>query len=654
MVNNITRLPALPLIVNDPYFSIWCAADKLTDKETTHWAGFEKPLRGTARIDGVSYRFLGLGKEEAMETVSQTVTPTATEAVFSAGGVKLTLRFTTPLLLDDPETLSMPVTYVDITAESADAKEHQVSIRFFISRKLCRSSDKQPVGKKHMLAKSYEAEGWQVAFTGKRRQGVLSVSGDKISIDWGYLYLAAKSGVKINSQGLSVSAGGRVREGKQVAVHALAAYDDIASINYFGKICPAYYARNGKTILDAILHFKNNDADIKARCAALDQQLLSDAEEMGGEDYKLIVSAAYRHTIGAHKLIADENGDMVFLSKENDSNGCIGTVDVSYPSIPLFLLYNPEFVRGMCRPVLKFAKMPVWKYDFAPHDVGRYPHATGQVYGYISDGIENKGGNAYPPLYTYPASVDIYRLSSQMPVEESGNMLLMMYAAAKVDGSYELIRENMELLDKWVKYLIEYGEDPGEQLCTDDFAGHLAHNINLSAKAICGVAAYALIQQGIGSEAAYEEYMDKARAMAASWYERANAGGYTYLTFDKQGWSMKYNMVWDKLLDLKLLDDDFYRTETESYVPRMNEYGLPLDSRADYTKSDWILWCAAMADNETFRKIIAPVAKTLRETKSRVAFSDWYDTKTGKYKYFIARSVQGGLYMPLLMKKWRG
>ena len=103
MSNPITRLPALPLIVNDPYFSIWCAADKLTDADTTHWAGFVKPMLGTAKIDGVSYRFLGLGKEKAMETVSQTVTPTSTEAVFSAGGVQLTLRFTTPLLLDDPE-----------------------------------------------------------------------------------------------------------------------------------------------------------------------------------------------------------------------------------------------------------------------------------------------------------------------------------------------------------------------------------------------------------------------------------------------------------------------------------------------------------------------------------------------------------------------
>ena len=79
----------------------------------------------------------------------------------------------------------------------------------------------------------------------------------------------------------------------------------------------------------------------------------------------------------------------------------------------------------------------------------------------------------------------------------------------------------MPILDKWVRYLIEYGEDPGEQLCTDDFAGHLARNVNLSAKALCGVAAYALIQKGLGHEAEYAAYMDKARDMARSWLARA-------------------------------------------------------------------------------------------------------------------------------------
>ena len=103
------------------------------------------------------------------------------------------------------------------------------------------------------------------------------------------------------------------------------------------------------------------------------------------------------------------------------------------------------------------------------------------------------------------------------------------------------------------------------------------------------------------------------------------------------------------MFDLGLMPKALYKRETESYVPRMNEYGLPLDSRADYTKSDWMMWCAAMAqDEETRKQIIAPLAKYLRETKTRVPFSDWYDTKSGDYVAFIARSVQGGVFMPML------
>ena len=83
----------------------------------------------------------------------------------------------------------------------------------------------------------------------------------------------------------------------------------------------------------------------------------------------------------------------------------------------------------------------------------------------------------------------------------------------------------------------------------------------------------------------------------------------------------------------------------------MNVYGVPLDSRADYTKSDWQIWVASMAqDGKTFRRLVAPIARYLRETGARVPFSDWYDTKSGDYVHFIARSVQGGVFMPFLMK----
>ena len=525
-----------------------------------------------------------------------------------------------------------------------------MSLRFDVSDKLCFNGETRP----EIQSDGYRAFGLSIVYAGQKYQKLLCHSADHITIDWGYAYLAAIDGVQYADECLRGEKSGAVEADKPLSYSLLLAYDDVASINYFGRLCRAWYARNGATILDAIRTFDERRDELMAACRALDDQLEADALKKGGENYREIVCAAYRHSICAHKLIADENGEMVFLSKENDSNGCIGTVDVSYPSIPLYLLYNPEFVRAMCRPVLRFAQLPVWTYDFAPHDVGRYPHVTGQVYGARSRANYRVGDGLYPPFYLYPASADVYAFESQMPVEECGNMLIMLAAAAQADGDDRLAREYMPLLTRWVKYLVEFGEDPGEQLCTDDFAGHLAHNVNLSAKAIMGVAAYALLQKRAGDADLAAQMMDKAREMAKSWLARADRPEGSCLTFDGQGWSMKYNLVWDKVLGLNLLSEEFYRHETRSYLPRIRTYGLPLDSREDYTKSDWILWTAAMTDEqEVFDALVAPVAKYLRETPSRVPFSDWYFTTKGNYRAFIARSVQGGLFMPLLAEKWK-
>ena len=147
-------------------------------------------------------------------------------------------------------------------------------------------------------------------------------------------------------------------------------------------------------------------------------------------------------------------------------------------------------------------------------------------------------------------------------------------------------------------------------------------------------------------------WQNRAYEMAKSWLERAKTEESTALTFDGTGWSMKYNLIWDKVLHLDLLPEAFYEAETVSYLSRMNEYGLPLDSRADYTKSDWIVWSASLSENpEVFRQLIAPLAHYLRRTSTRVPFSDWYDTKTGRYVAFIGRSVQGGVYMPFLTNR---
>ena len=359
-----------------------------------------------------------------------------------------------------------------------------------------------------------------------------------------------------------------------------------------------------------------------------EEELLAKARTVS-EEYADILSLSYRQTIAAHKLTWHD-GELQFFSKENYSNGCMATVDVTYPSIPLFLMYQPVLVEGMLNPVFKMVEKGLWDYPFAPHDVGTYPLANGQIYGYALWYVRHND-----PLV------------KQMPVEECGNMLLCVAAACRAKKDLSYFRKHKAILTQWADYLAEVGYDPENQLCTDDFAGHLAHNCNLSLKAICALGAFAQLLDD-PKEAAH--YRALAESMAARWETEALDEDHYKLAFDQPGtWSMKYNLVWDKLLGLNLFSQKVYDLELDYYKTQLRPYGLPLDSRSDYTKTDWQLWCTALFEDPDFTgEIVHRMHRFLQESPDRVPFSDWIFTSHPTVRGFQARSVQGGLFINLL------
>lgn len=627
------RPPAIPLITSDPFFSVWSETDDLNASDTVHWTGRTVALRCTVKVGDREYGVMGRNDGiPAARQICFDMDAFSSYYTFDCGGVTVRLTFTSPVIPDDLYLVSRPVSYLYISAD-ADGVRAKVSA----SEQICLDlAGEYPV--------KVSCEGGSVTLASEV-QNVLSHDGDDQRIDWGRFYLTCKTpkGAEYGSylaDGMTfVFAEAEVGEGNLFSF----AYDDVKSIEYFGDKLDAYWKTKDATITDAISAAHRDYTDIMKRCADFSEKMVADATAAGGEKYAELLILSLRQSVAAHKLVLDTEGEVLYISKECFSNGCAATVDVSYPSTPLFLLYNPELVRGMMRPIYRFASTEAWKYDFAPHDAGRYPLVNGQVYG-LKDGVllEEK----------------------QMPLEECGNMLLMEATAAVATGNADFAAEHIDILRKWCTYLVENGEDPANQLCTDDFAGHLAHNCNLTLKAIMGIAGMGIIEKLLGNGGEYERLLAVAKKMAESWVKRAaNADGSYRLAFDWQNsFSMKYNIAWDKLFGTEIMPKEVLSSEFSSYAKHMNDYGLPLDNRADYTKSDWYIWTGVLADGkEDFEKFIEPLWDSYNETASRVPMTDWYMTTTalhraygsssGLRKSFRNRTVVGGHFMKLLEYK---
>ncbi len=580
---------------------------------------------------------------------------------FKCGPVELDLVFTAPQIINDYDLLSSPINYISYQVRSTDQRTHNVQFFLGASPLIAVNKANQPT-----VTTIEVKKGITYAKTGTVEQPILAKKGDHICIDWGYLYLPDVNGTVAIGQEDAVKAQfaktGALpaseskifsRKPSQMPVLAyvhdfgnvevdrsftLIGYDEIEDIQYMYKNYKGYWAHEGKiTIFDMFERLALEYSTIMDRCRKQDKTIYDDGLAAGGLKYAELLSGTYRHVNAAHKLFKDDEGHLLFFSKENDSNGCVNTVDLTYPEAPLYLAYNPQLEKGMITSILEYEATGRWPYAFAAHDLGTYPHANGNVYG---DPRRNDG--------------------STMPLEENANIITLAAIIAKLDGDLNYLRKYWDILTLWNKYLVEYGKDPANQLCTDDFKGFSSRNSNLAVKATMGIAAYAEMAKMLGDEAAYEQNMKIASEFAHYFVDHAKSsnGKFYRMEFDGKDsdWSLKYNMVWDQLWGWNLYNDkytgDVIAKEIAFYLTKLNKYGVPLDSRDDTTKGDWVAWTAAMATNiKDFQKIMDIEYNFVNETVTRWPTSDWHHTEKNNARGFRARSVLGGYWMQVLAKK---
>ena len=461
------RVPATPLITHNPSFSIWSEADHLYDADTTHWTGTRQPIAGIAYIDGKPYRFMGRHPDKlpAMEQTATSVTATHTRYQFREAGIELDLSFFTPAIMSDLDALSRPVTYLTWSTHSTDSGTHHVSVLVDVDPVIAVNDRSEKV-----VSFRNETTSLRVLSVGSRDQNVLNRSGDSVRIDWGYFHLAVPkdepSTLAIAPDPAAAFAGsGRLPASDSIGMpepaaqsphlavtldlgavdtntvsrHLLVSYTQGYAIQYLERNLRPYWQRNNMTVEEMLDTAEAQYAALDARGNAFDDELKADLTKVGGAHYAAIAILSYRQTLAAHELAADADGSPMLFPKENSSNGCISTVDILYPSAPFFLFLQPKLLEAQLLPVLEYAALPRWRFPFAPHDVGTFPLANGQVYGGGEKTEEN-----------------------QMPVEESGNMVILVDALARAEGNPHLAEHYWPQLTTWAEYLKKKWPRSGE------------------------------------------------------------------------------------------------------------------------------------------------------------------------------------------------
>ncbi|KAL1722415.1 hypothetical protein EV715DRAFT_270417 [Schizophyllum commune] len=635
---------SVPLAVRSPYVSTWLPQGKgtaLNEAWATFYTGGITAWAGFITVDDKPYSFMGVpGADAEFEKATQkSVEITSTQSIYvmTAGAVDLTVTFLSPVEATDLVKQSIPLSYLSLSAASNDGSAHSVQVYTDISAEWLSPGDgAQPV--------NWTLEDGDVLSHALSLQTQLNYEENHDMIRQGSTdSLTHMSGpdktvrtLFVNSSALDNSQDATFRNiSDSFPVFAFAhdlgdvkdATDPIVmTIGLVREPAVQYVVGGNKmqdrslffwteygSVGDLIKDFLGDYKDALLRAQKLDDQIRSDASAISS-DYASITALSVRQALAALEITT-----LTDALAEISSNGNTNTVDVIFPMWPLLMYLNPALGKYTLLPALKYQATGQYPNKYSVHDMGtHFPKAIGH-----NDGKDEA-----------------------MPVEECGNMLIMALSYTQKANDHSLINDYVDAFDQWTQFLIDEALVPASQLSTDDFAGHLENQTNLAIKGIIGIKAMSEIANTIGDKTTGSKYSDIASDYVSKWQDLAKSaeGDHTTLNYgNDSSWGLTYNLYADKLLGFNLFPSSIYDQQSTFYQKHSNTFGVPLDSRHTYTKSDWEIWTAAiMSDTNTRDMLISAVAQYAANGQNDAPFSDWYETTDGKVAGFRARPVVGG------------
>ncbi|KAG8707228.1 hypothetical protein FRC09_001952 [Ceratobasidium sp. 395] len=669
--------PAIPLAVRSPYLSTWLqggnGGGQLNGQWPTFWTGSILGWAGYVRVDGKTYTFLGAPNAAGTTlAVQKSMKFTATKSTFvlAAGPVDLTVQFLSPVEPTDYLRQSLPFSYMTLTAKSTDGAAHKIQYYTDISAewvsgdnslgakwststltsnggsvvhqvtlqnpvKYAEINDHTQYGSAYYGTNQGSGLTWQTGADTTLRpafiaNGALANTQDTqfraISDRWPVFAFARDIGSTADSSASPVVfAIGHVRD-------PLVQY--IVAGNKLEERHP-YWLSKYATASDAISAFLASSEYQRALGASntLDTKIQNDAGAIHA-DYASITALSTRQAFAAVEITLSKSSsgsyntnDVKIFMKEISSNGNMNTVDVIFPAWPVYLYLNPDFGRRLLEPLLQYQQSGQYPNKWSIHDMGaHYPNATAH-----NDGQDEA-----------------------MPVEESGNMLIMALSYTRATKDNSLINTNYNLLTQWTQFLVSDSLIPASQLSTDDFAGHLANQTNLAIKGIIGIRAMSEIATILGKTDDAKKYSDIAASYIPQWQKFATSSeNHLMLQYNNPtSWGIAYNLYADKLFGFNLFPKSVYDIQTSWYAKQFKQYGIALDTRHTYTKSDWEIYTAGTVGDVNLRNMfITRLKDYLANGKNTAPFSDWYDAISGSVVGFRARPVAGGHFALLVLPK---